>query len=429
MAEIEIKNLGPIKEANLTLNKINVFIGPQSSGKSTISKIVSYCTWVEKDVATSQSLEKYENNVNHFKEHLEKYHKLNKYFLPDSYISYKSDVIEIECDANKFSIKWKSRYGYKRSKISYIPSERNMIILPEVRKVEFGDTNIRSFLFDWSDARKNYIKNEELPVLNLGVKYYYNENTDEDHIVKYQNGNSYDILLSNASSGLQSITPLIGMVDYLTNRIYKQEEPISFELNTRKRQVYQILLKEVILKEYYKNSKKTEEEQLDEIKEKMKTNNDEELNKLFEVVDNIVKILFSTQNSQFIIEEPEQNLFPETQRDLVYYLLEKCLDTEHRITITTHSPYILYALNNCMMGAVISDKLNEDEKKDFLSKNSWISPDKVNVFQIKDGILCSIKNPKTGTIDKHYFNGIMKEIMDEYIEMLSFYSGENDDEE
>jgi predicted ATPase len=77
--------------------------------------------------------------------------------------------------------------------------------------------------------------------------------------------------------------------------------------------------------------------------------------KLIDKLNNIETNLFTTQNSQFIIEEPELNLFPETQRDLVYYLLEKCSDQarEHRMTITTHSPYILYALNNCMMAGLV----------------------------------------------------------------------------
>lgn len=39
MIKIEIKNIGPIKEVSeITLNRINVFMGPQSSGKSTITK-------------------------------------------------------------------------------------------------------------------------------------------------------------------------------------------------------------------------------------------------------------------------------------------------------------------------------------------------------------------------------------------------------
>ena len=49
MTHIKIENIGPIKKVDIDLNKINVFIGPQSSGKSTIAKIISYCSWYEKN--------------------------------------------------------------------------------------------------------------------------------------------------------------------------------------------------------------------------------------------------------------------------------------------------------------------------------------------------------------------------------------------
>ena len=48
MRKIIIKNIGAIENLELDLNRINVFIGPQSSGKSTISKILCHCMWVEK---------------------------------------------------------------------------------------------------------------------------------------------------------------------------------------------------------------------------------------------------------------------------------------------------------------------------------------------------------------------------------------------
>ncbi|MDR1895966.1 MAG: AAA family ATPase, partial [Prevotellaceae bacterium] len=95
-ATIKIRNVGPVKEADFDLNKINVFMGPQSSGKSTIAKIISYCAWVEKDVATSQSLETYQRNDNYFIDRLESFHKLKKYFKTGSYIFYKNNVIELE---------------------------------------------------------------------------------------------------------------------------------------------------------------------------------------------------------------------------------------------------------------------------------------------------------------------------------------------
>jgi predicted ATPase len=48
MRKIIIRNIGPIANIEIELNRINVIIGPQSSGKSTIAKIISYCQWVEK---------------------------------------------------------------------------------------------------------------------------------------------------------------------------------------------------------------------------------------------------------------------------------------------------------------------------------------------------------------------------------------------
>ncbi|MBR2202410.1 MAG: AAA family ATPase, partial [Bacteroidales bacterium] len=40
MREIEIHNFGPIKEANITVKKVTVFIGNQGSGKSTAAKLI-----------------------------------------------------------------------------------------------------------------------------------------------------------------------------------------------------------------------------------------------------------------------------------------------------------------------------------------------------------------------------------------------------
>ena len=48
MNTITIRNVGPIKDVTIELNKVNVIMGPQSSGKSTIAKAISYCQWVEK---------------------------------------------------------------------------------------------------------------------------------------------------------------------------------------------------------------------------------------------------------------------------------------------------------------------------------------------------------------------------------------------
>lgn len=424
MPTITIKNIGPIKEVKgISLNKINVFMGPQSSGKSTIAKIISFCTWVEKDVATSQSLSEYQENKTYFRERLESFHKIKGYFNSDSYIHYKSEVVEIVWKNEECSISWVDQYAYKRSKIAYIPSERNMVILPEARKSEFGNTNIRSFLFDWFEARKKYSNENNLSVLNLGINYYYVEGSEEDHIKGNDNTSEYDILLSNASSGVQSITPLIAMIEYLTKWIY-DEDTISFEQDERRREVNKRLVKEKILKPYYKKDDLSKEE-LQEFVEQFKVKleeKDEEASKYLNLADTISKSLFKTMNSQFIIEEPEQNLFPETQRDLVYYFLQKCLNKEgNRLTLTTHSPYVLYALNNCMLAGLVSDKMEAHELSKLKCNQSKINPVDVSIYEIREGVVKGTIQEEDGLISDNYFDQKMKDLMDDFYLMLNHY--------
>lgn len=424
MITIEIKNIGPIKEVSkITLNKLNVFMGPQSSGKSTIAKIISFCTWVEKDVATSQSLSEYQENKTYFKEHLESFHKIKGYFNCDSYIHYKSDVVDIVWEDEKCSISWVDKYAYKRSKIAYIPSERNMVILPEARKSEFGNTNIRSFLFDWFEARKKYSNENDLSVLNLGVNYYYVEGSEEDHIRCKNDDTEYDILLSNASSGLQSITPLIAMIEYLTKWIY-DEDTISFELDERRQRVSRILAKEKVLKPYYDQADLPIgdlQKLVNSFNEKLHEK-EEKAVEYFNAYKTISNSLFKTTNSQFIIEEPEQNLFPETQRDLVYYFLQNCLNKEgNRLTLTTHSPYVLYALNNCMMAGLVSDKMEANELSKLKCNQSKINPVDVSIYEIREGVVRESIQGEDGLISDNYFDQKMKDLMDDFYLMLNHY--------
>ena len=424
MTTIAIKNIGPIKEvATISLNKINVFMGPQSSGKSTIAKIISFCTWVEKDVATNQSLSEYEDNKTYFRERLESFHKIKGYFNSGSYIRYKSEVVDIVWENEECSISWVDRYAYKRSKIAYIPSERNMVILPEARKSEFGNTNIRSFLFDWFEARKKYSDKNKLSVLNLGVNYYYVEGSEEDHIRGSNNDSEYDILLSSASSGLQSITPLIAIIEYLTKWIY-DEDTISFELDERRQRVNRILAEEKVLKPYYDKDYLPIEDRQDftnSFNEKLHEK-EEKAVKYFEEYKTISNSLFKTTNSKFIIEEPEQNLFPEAQRDLVYYFLQKCLDREgNRLTLTTHSPYVLYALNNCMMAGLVSDKMEANELSKLKCNQSKINPVDVSIYEIREGVVRGTIQGEDGLISDNYFDQKMKDLMDDFYLMLNHY--------
>lgn len=428
MAVLTIRNIGPLKEVrNIVLNRVNVFMGLQSSGKSTIAKIISFCVWLEKDVATRQSLARYQADRQRFKEEIEAFHKMKGYFGPTSFLEYKSDVIDLKWENGECSIDWVDRYAYSRSKVTYIPSERNMVILPEARRAEFGYTNIRSFLFDWFEARKHFSGGEGLPVLNLGISYYYSEGTEEDRIKGYSIDHDYDILLTNASSGLQSVTPLIAMVEYMTKGIYS-DTSTSFDLDQREQSVKSLLAEEIALKPYY-GKEQCSQEDAREFYSRLRENDGRAM-ELYNKYKAVADRLFKTRNAQFIIEEPEQNLFPETQRDLVYYLLQNCCNKEgNRLTLTTHSPYVLYALNNCMMAGLVSEKMSPEDLSLLKCRNSRINPADISVYEIRNGIVgAPIQDAGNGLISGNYFDEKMKELMDDFYLMLNYFESEDDSE-
>lgn len=388
MATITIKNVGPIKDVTIDLNKVNVFMGPQSSGKSTIAKIISFCSWIEKE--DTLTLGGYRPGMIEFASKLETFHNMKGYLQEDSVIKYKSD--------NDYEISYMSAEDmmtvspndktsrhlqlYERPKIFYIPAERHVVLLPEIMKVDFPDNNMRSYVFDWLTARKYYPRKESVNILELTAEYYYNEARKEDTLVM---SNGKELLLSNASSGLQSVTPLIVLINYFTEWIYGHEEEISFEKKQRNKQL---------------------ENQLSSNME-------------------LVKKLTESQYTRLILEEPEQNLFPTTQRDLLYYLLHAIQSEthDHQLILTTHSPYILYALNNCMLAGMIKDNIPEDIRHELPCYTSKIDPSLVSVWEIEDGRIRSIQD-EDHIIAENYFDQKLTELTDEYYTMLNFYDDE-----
>jgi hypothetical protein len=263
------------------------------------------------------------------------------------------------------------------------------------------NTNLRSFIFDWFDARGAYDKSHRLSILDLNMEYYYDKDAkkvSQDRII-HTNGKTYDIALSDASSGLQSITPLTLLLSYYTNQYFI---------------------------DYGKTTSYKKDEEKKELEEKIKSFYNRGIVSAIAGENNILSLLMQQQlyanlttpsSCDFIIEEPEQNLFPEAQESLFYWTIERIKDPEraNSIVITTHSPYILFALNNCLIGGLVGDKL---ESQALQSRKSWLRPSDVAVYEIHDGALKSIQDEE-GLLDNNYLNLAYKKISAEYMTMLA----------
>ncbi len=418
MAHIIIKNIGPIKDIELDLNKINVFMGPQSSGKSTIAKIISYCSWFEKNVILSTKLQK-----DFYKELIEFHNLEDGYFNDNSHIEYKSDNCHIifpgkNVDNLVINTNVSSKNIFRNEKIEYIPAERNFVTIKGIGKYNETRDNVMSFLYDWFDAKQDWDNTRKflLPIQSLdGISFFYDKETDSDNVM-LKDGTP--IKLRHASSGLMSVAPLIVVFNHIVNTIYlKERQKSPFEIINIKAKLANLNMEQIeILQKKLNNidvadNKRTVKEFYDIQREL-----------------NIAIGFDSDYNySKVIIEEPELNLFPETQQKLIYYMLEQINASarNHQLVLTTHSPYILFSLNNCMMGGLVYENIPEEERDSFESYHAWIDPKKVSIYEIHDGTLKCIQD-EDGIIEDNYLNQAYKENSSEYLSLLNYYDGDEE---
>ncbi len=142
-----------------------------------------------------------------------------------------------------------------------------------------------------------------------------------------------------ASSGLQSVMPLNVMADYITKRV---GEKASLSMSERT---------SIIEKDQNNSSKRLE-----------------------------------YQSAQIFIEEPEQNLYPESQRLIIIDLMRMLADTQKKgtkdslIMITTHSPYIL-SVTNVLLRAT---SLPEEQMAEFLEMENTLCRNDFSGYFIDD---------------------------------------------
>lgn len=125
------------------------------------------------------------------------------------------------------------------------------------------------------------------------------------------------------------------------------------------------------------------------------------------------------------IEEPEAHLFPTAQRKvlemiaLVFNSMEPRLQT----VITTHSPYILTALNNLVeAGRLHQMKLKPASKARLnavVSQELALAPNRVGAYSVSVGGVQSISDPDTGMINARAIDSASEEIAVQFDKLLA----------
>ena len=341
MSKIKIKNFGPIKEGMIDndgwidIKKVTVFIGNQGSGKSTVAKAISTLSWLEKSINRGDI--ELRNFNFHFFKNCFKFHKIDSYFSDKTYVEYVGEKYYILCDRRNSppTIREKTNDKYIIPKICYIPAERNFLsTISDAFNVKGLPDNLFSFAERLRKAQ-NELNGEKLKLPIGDYEYQYDDNVD----ISFIDGNDYHINLTDASSGLQSFIPLYLVAKHLSKSISENQEDPKRTLTVDQSVRFANEILNI-----------TSDGRL----------NDKEKNQKIEKV----KAKYFNKCVINIVEEPEQNLFPTSQQQMLNSLLEfNNMNEGNKLIMTTHSPYLINYLTLNVKAEHVYESLIEKKYK------------------------------------------------------------------
>lgn len=357
---LAIKHFGPIKNITLKLRSVNILIGDQSTGKSTVAKLlIAIQSTVLREIWT---LGWVKENLNTTTESFKEYLRITGI---DTYVTSKTEIyFENDLMTFIYRIDKVEQIIKKNEKLNstldydfhYIPAERGFVInfaknlyaLIETRTqlpglfTRFGDKFLKardaSLFFDYQNI--------------IGIKYSYRNNDTDTIILK----DGKEVLLSNTSTAIQVSIPMLVVFDKIMKNF---------------RHVRDDFKKLLVIEE-------------------------PELNCFPETQYKIVKHLISNLK---VSNSPK-----------AYY--------KNQLIITTHSPYILTSLNN-MMYAYKVGQLNSVDALKIIPKKYWLNPDDVSVYILKDGGYEDIFDREESLIKAEKIDNVTNILNNQFSELLN----------
>lgn len=343
---LKIKNFGPIIDTEIEIKDINIFIGTTSSGKSTVAKLIAI----------------FKSGLLIYNPEWKDSRDRNNYLIQFNRLLVNYNI-EYKIDKNTY-IKYQCGELYYEVKQSFIgttftPSNKVGVLNPIYIPAE------RTFFPTFSQSIFNFLTNDiALPrwLIDFGAKFekaktelsrFRIDFLKADYV--FTNGNDFVeldnggvIKLSQASSGMQSIIPLMLVVQHNTNA----------------------------------------EKQGDDL---------------------------------FIIEEPELNLYPSSQKDLTEFIVERVNQSGDKLIITTHSPYLLTSIDNLIQAGNVSKSNPQSSKKieKLVPSSLWIDFDSVSCYFFNDGGAKSTLDLEIHSIGPSNIDDVSTELSETFENLLT----------
>ena len=124
------------------------------------------------------------------------------------------------------------------------------------------------------------------------------------------------------------------------------------------------------------------------------------------------------------LEEPEAHLFPDAQRQLVELFVRMHNELGCQFTITTHSPYILSSLNNLLHAYRVGQK-HPEQAAEVVAKEYWLDPSHAGGFFMTHAGMEPLLDPELGIYKVELIDSASRKLAEDYDRLASIeFSGE-----
>jgi predicted ATPase len=431
--KLSIKNFGPIKDAIIDLKSALVLIGPQASGKSTIAKLVSILRdwhFINETKKFQVLLDDY-NILSFLKEdtellyesssHTFRYLKGNESLAIDpqkEYVQLKAKFDELEKLNAAFTIEEKREILAKRLEelkalnekleAESNPKEKKKLDLAVTKGIEELDSEYQILKERFEAKVETLMAQVQLtsyakyiPAERLLIAIYSDAalNFMDLKLPIPKNIIRFGSVFSNARNKINELKiPFLNFTYFRKNdKDFVRYGDDGYMTLKESSSGLQSLIPLLLVLQFMDDKEGVEE--------------------------------LKNMSMSYVVEEPEQNLFPSAQKGLIYYLADLCLrltttgKAQSELIVTTHSPYTLTSFNNLLFAYRTGQKGKEhaEQVEKIIPRQSWISPDKFNAYYVADGTVVSIFNKETGLIAKNDLDSASQEIMDDFAAIMEIY--------
>ncbi len=416
------KNFAGIKSFEIDVKKINIFIGPQASGKSVIAKLLFYCKQFIEEIGNQGIKRNQKRDLdrvlqNKFEAYFPRSSWGSDNFLIQYFIG--NELIEIiksdkgEPEAQELQINYPGFYVQSLEKIRNLANEVDEGLTEYEAQLLLGRFELmldihQKVLNDFID-HLGLVSSFSQLFIPAGRSFFATlQNSIFGFLSENNNVDPFLIEFGNYYERLKSSNKVMGIK-------YFEGNSIQFKYMVAVDAIKKQVLQGEYLKEPDSNIDYLEMNDGRRVQLTHCSSGQQEALPLILILENLPFFPKGLKGRSIYIEEPEAHLFPSSQRDIVN-LIATVYNTRKRnlqFVITTHSPYILTAFNNLLQAGILAQGASPEtlaKISELVPESQFIDPQEVAVYQIANGTAKSIILEDTGLINAEVIDAVSQEL-------------------